>query len=170
MLPFDLRSKVLAPAINKAASKARTEMSRRIRAEYVLSAGRVNELLATTKASAAKPEAELRAKLRRGRRSLNVIEFLPASQRNLLARSRGKQLSFKIKKGAAKQIKGAFVGNQGRTVFIRTGKSRLPIKAVQTIDVGQMFNARRIRDAVVRKIGADLVIEVERAIRSGRFV
>ena len=49
-------------------------------------------------------------------------------------------------------IRGAFIGNKGRTVFIRTTDKRLPIQALQTIDVGQMFNQKRINARVVAAI------------------
>jgi len=62
------------------------------------------------------------------------------------------QLHFQIKRaGGKKMIKGAFIGNKGRTVFIREGRERLPIKALATIDVPQMFNARRI-NSIVRAV------------------
>ena len=49
-------------------------------------------------------------------------------------------------------IPGAFLINGGKTVMIREGKSRLPIKALQTIDVAQMFNTKRINAKVVQLI------------------
>ena len=62
------------------------------------------------------------------------------------------ELRFQIKRGGGKKmIKGAFIGNKGRTVFIREGKERTPIRALSTIDVPQMFNAQRI-NAPVRKV------------------
>ena len=51
-------------------------------------------------------------------------------------------------------------------VFIRTGDARTPIKALQTIDVPQMFNARKILTPVMEKIRRDLPIEVDRAIKA----
>jgi hypothetical protein len=72
----------------------------------------------------------------------------------------------KIKKaGPRKLIKGAFIGNKGRTVFERAGSGvgRLPIRAVETIDVQQMFNTRRLNAAVINKINQLLPIEFARA-------
>lgn len=52
-------------------------------------------------------------------------------------------MTFKIKRnGPRKLIPGAFLINDGKTVMIRVGKQRLPIKALQTINVAQMFNTR----------------------------
>lgn len=163
-----IRDKVLAPALNKVGAKAKTEMSRQIRKEYALGTADVDPLLVLKRANAAHLTVELRATHKR--KSFNVIRFLPVTLRNIQAQARGKQLRFMIRRGRRVQITGAFVGAQGRTVFMRVGRERLPIKAVQTIDVAQMFNARKVNDVVVRKIRQELPIEVERAIRSGRFV
>ena len=62
-------------------------------------------------------------------------------------------------------ITGSFIGNQGRTVFVRTGKDRLPIKAVNTIDVPQMFNTRRINQAVQRIMQERFATNFDRALR-----
>jgi hypothetical protein len=59
-------------------------------------------------------------------------------------------------------IKGAFIGNQGRTVFRRVGKERLPINAVQTIYVPQMFNTGRIKDVVVKLMREKFPVIFER--------
>lgn len=54
------------------------------------------------------------------------------------------QLRFKFKRrGGKTTITGAFIANHGRTVFVRTGKTRLPIKAVRTIGVPQMFSTKK---------------------------
>lgn len=146
-LQDDLASKVLARALNRTVEQARTQMSREIRAEFNLSAGYVRDRLKIKRAFAKVGQFSLSAELTGGdprRRSANVIAFG--------ARRSGKGVSVQIRRGARKVITGAFIGNKGRTVFKRVGKSRLPIEPVQTIDVGQMFNTRRINAAVLRAI------------------
>jgi hypothetical protein len=59
---------------------------------------------------------------------------------------------------------GAFIGNKGRTVFQRTGNTRLPIKPVQVIGVGQMFNFKPINARVKKKIEAEFATEMTRAV------
>jgi hypothetical protein len=117
--------------------------------------------------------ASLESTQRRGR-SLNLIRFVERSVSLAAARKRmaageggtyriGKaerrkqlELRFKIRKGGpSKVIPGAFIGNKGRTVFIRLGDERLPIKALQTIDIAQMFNAKRINERVVGKMRSE---------------
>lgn len=184
-LPSELRDKALAPALNKVSAKARSEMSRRIRDEFAIKAGDVNPLLAVTPASAktGRIVAVLSAfPRRRGRRSRNVMMFdarqapgkktkrvrvqvAPGAWRWLEVPVGG-GVTVKIRRDGGRQlIRGAFIGNKGRTVFVRTGAGRLPIRPVETIDVPQMFNTRRINAAVIRRIRDELPIEVDRAIR-----
>lgn len=141
-LQAGLASQVLARSLNRTIEQAKTEMSRQIRLEFNISAAYVRERLSIKRAFAAAGQFSLSAELRGGgkRRSANVIAFG--------ARESGNGVSVLIKRGQRKVIKGAFIGNKGRTVFARVGRERLPIKPVQTIDVAQMFNTRRINAAV----------------------
>lgn len=171
----DIRNKAAARALNRTVEQARTAMSREIRAEFNMTAGEVNQALKIRKAAPSTGAffltAELSSPTKRGR-SLNLIRFVERFTTLAQYRKRVKageggtqilrnggvvqkalQLRLKIKKrGQATTIKGAFIGNKGRTVFIREGDKRLPIKALQTIDVAQMFNTRRIRDAVLKHV------------------
>jgi hypothetical protein len=144
----DIANKALASALNKTAALAKTAMSREIRDEFVLPAAKVGAALRVNRARAVGGrfflEASLESPAKRGR-SLNLANFD--------ARQTAKGVSFKIKRGGArKTIPGAFLINGGKTVMIRVGKARLPIKALQTIDVAQMFNTKRINARVVRMI------------------
>lgn len=142
----DVAAKALARAVNRTLEQARTAMSREIRAEFNISRSKVDQSLvirrASPRAGVYAIEGRLESPTKRGR-SLNLINFD--------ARPTSKGVTVKIKKGGPRKlIKGAFIANQGRTVFIRTGKSRLPIEARQTIDVAKMFNTRRINARVVQ--------------------
>lgn len=144
----DVARKATASALNKTVTQAKTAMSREIRAEFVLPAAKVNQALRINRARATGGQFSLQASLespsKRGR-SLNLANFA--------AKQTSKGVSFKIKRtGARRLIPGAFLINGGKTVMIRTGKRRLPIKALQTIDVAQMFNTRRINAKVLRVI------------------
>jgi len=163
-LQRDIAGKAMASAINKSIALAKTQMTREIPAEFNVKAGYVRDRLRIRKASAGRGRvvlsAELSASNRRGR-GANIIAFVSALQ--AMSRAKGgaqKQLFVKIKRGGArKAVKGryghgGFVGNKGRTVFERTGDKRLPIRAVSTIDVAQMFNTRRINGKVIATINA----------------
>ena len=149
-LQDDIGKKALASALNKTVAQAKTAMGREIRAEFNMNATTVNQSLRIKRASAARGKFSLQAELssvaKRGR-SLNLARFS--------ARQTRKGVTFKVKRGGQRKlIPGAFLINGGKTVMIRTGKTRLPIKALQTIDVAQMFNTKRINAKVVQLINA----------------
>jgi hypothetical protein len=172
-LSSDLQRKVVPAALNKVAAKAKTEMTRQIAAEFNIQSSDVRSRLRVTRASRKLSDwyatLDPFASARRGR-SLNLIRFVEKSVTLAEARRRKKsgtanQLRFQIKKtGGKQQITGAFIANKGRTVFVRLGNERLPIKALSTIDVPQMFNTRRIASAVVSRIEREMRVEFDRAI------
>jgi len=149
-LSDDLAKVVLVRSINRVTEQARTQMARSITAEFAIASAKVKEKLQVSKASFKSGRyavsAELVSRTRDGRtRSLNVINFA--------ARQGKTGVSIKVKRsGGRKTLTHTFIGNKGRTVFERVGKQRLPIKPVQSIDVPQMFNTRRINAAVIRAI------------------
>ena len=151
-LQADIAAKATASALNKVVAQAKTAMSREIRAEFVMPAAKVNEALRINRARASQGrfsmEASLESPRKRGR-SLNLANFG--------ARQTKRGVTFKIKRNGGRQlIPGSFLINNGRTVMIREGKKRLPIKAKLTIGVGSMFNTRRINAKVVQMIEAKL--------------
>ena len=179
-LSSGMQAKVIGPAINKVAEKARAEIARAIPETYAVKPAEVRSSIRLSKARSGSLQAtiEVFGSARKVGRSLNLIHFLAAAQiagkavKVRGARANKKQLAalqnqlgFLIKRGGGlKTIPGAFVGNKGRTIFIRTGKARLPIAPVQVIGFSQMFSSNRIRDRILAKIKADLVIEVDRSI------
>ena len=154
----DIGDKALRSTVNKVAAISKTAMNKEIRSEFVMKAGEVGKELKVDRARAGRRARGIVAKLsaRPGKRSINLIRFLEKKVSFAQARRRRKEgslnvLRFKIKKsGGFKTIKGAFIGNKGRTVFQREGRGRLPIKAAQTIGVAQMFNTKKINRVVVR--------------------
>lgn len=172
-IPENIQKKVIPAALNKVVAKANTEMVRGITSEFNIKASEVRENLRVTKARSVGgnwvASLDPNVKARRGR-GFNLIRF--AEKKVSLAEGRRRKkagtqndLRFQIKKGSSgKVIKGAFLGNNGRTVFARIGKERLPIKALTTIDVPQMFNTKRISKRVIDRINAEMIIEFDRAI------
>lgn len=149
LLAAEVANKATARALNRTIELARTAMSREIRSEFVIDARYVRERLRIKRASFYGGVLELQAALEAQAkpRSANVIRFG--------ARQVAQGVSVKIRKsGGRKVIRGAFIGNKGRTVFRRVGKERLPIEPIRTIDVAQMFNAKRINARVIDTIKA----------------
>lgn len=155
-LHADIRNQALVRAMNRTVEPARPEMAREIAKEFRVTVSKAKDSLRINRASfkggQLRLEASLESPAKRGR-SLNLINFVSDASKAKAQGGAGKrmraQLKFKIKRaGPWKTINGAFIGNKGRTVFIREGKARLPIKALATIDIAQMFNAKRINDRV----------------------
>lgn len=165
----DVADKALRRALDRTIEQGRTEMTRQITGEYNIRAGKVREKLfvrrATFKGGRFEMEAVLTSRDSSGRRrAINLINFGGRQTRA--------GLTFKVKKsGARTLIRSGFIGNKGRTAFQRVGKARLPIKPLQTIDVPQMFNTKRINAKVVRKIRDvfPAIFEREAAFYTARF-
>ena len=173
-LPEKIGNRALVRALNVCAEAGRPAMARQVSQEFRLTVSQVRERLSVVRAYARgtlRFEARLQASNKARGRSMNLIAFTEKSVTMAAARKRMKageggthtlrngaqtrkalELRFQVKRGGGKKvITGAFIGNKGRTVFIREGKERTPIRALSTIDVPQMFNAQRI-NAPVRKV------------------
>jgi len=157
------KDKATARAINKATAMARTEMARAIRDEFMLTVSKARDKLQLRKAYAGKGKltisGELFSKDPSGRRrAINLASFG--------ARSTKRGLTVKIKRGGPRVLlRSGFMGNKGRTAFERVGAKRLPIKPLQTIDVPQMFNTRRINLRVRKRIEQELPELMRRELR-----
>jgi hypothetical protein len=149
-LQREVAEQAMVRAINGTLNQAKTRMVRAITAEFNIKASAVRESLrvrgASRKVGLYQVEGFLESPSKRGR-SRNLIHF-GAKQT-----ATGVQVQIK-RVGPKKIIRGAFIAKKdnkyGGVVFMRTGKSRLPIEAKQTIDVGQMFNTKRVNELVVR--------------------
>lgn len=167
-LPDDVGNKAMVRALNATISQGIPRMAQQISREFRIPSSKIKERLSIRKASARggvlRFEAVLEAKARGKARSLNLIGFVSGTTRP--KPWSGKQLKIQIKRGGGKKsITGAFIGNDGRTVFVRvpgkytsgrvnksgSSKHAQAIRALNTIDVPQMFNTKRI-NSVVRKV------------------
>lgn len=157
-LQRDVADQALRSAVNRTMAQGQTQMVRTIAGEFNLSQSKIREKLflrkAGFKAGRLGIEAVLESKTPGGRRrAINLINFS--------ARQTKAALTAKIRKSGGrtavqgKYKRGAFIGNQGRTVFERIPGTLMKdrhsekLRAVTTIDVPQMFNTRRINAPVV---------------------
>jgi hypothetical protein len=171
----EVGGRALASALNKVMAQGRTAMVKAITDEYAIKARDVRPQLSIQRARAA--GGALVAVLeafgkRRGHRSRNVMIFGAKqvqgrgqkrvrfkTDRGWITRTVlvGGGVSVKIKRSEGRKlIAGAFIGNQGRTVFIRVPGSARKIMPVETIDIPQMFNTRRLNQRVVDLIETKL--------------
>lgn len=184
-----LNGDVIQSSINKVAQSVRDEIGKSVTSAYNLGNKEVDDSMRLRKAGGNEMVATVSiwgSPSRRGR-AMNLIRFLQTQSTAGTLRRSGmfgtstrreermrdahalemakRQLEFLIKRGASlKQIKGAFIGNKGRTVFRRLGKDRYPIEGVSTIGVGQMFNSRAIRDRILSMAQAELQNEIQRKL------
>lgn len=180
---LEVGERALVRALNAATDQGKTRMAQQISREFRVSSSDVKSRLSVARARAKgayRFEARLEASNRGKGRSMNLIAFVEQMVTLAQARKRMKagegqakrgnkalELRFQIKRtGGKKVIPGAFIGNKGRTVFIRKGKSRLPIKALNTIDVPQMFNTQRINKVVVDVILERFEAQFRRELRA----
>jgi hypothetical protein len=189
----ELAPQVIQPALNKVVDKARAEATRAITAEYAVKAADVRNSVNIRRAGGGRLEVTLEvfgSPSRRGR-SMNLIRFLAVAQAAMKAvRVKGKkvtkadlaqigrQLGFLIRRdGGIKTIPGAFVGNKGRTVFIRVPGKQMAsrsgrltkhteaIAPLQVIGFSQMFSSRRILERVLKRIREEMPVEIDRAFK-----
>jgi hypothetical protein len=166
--------KAVVRALNTTVSQGLTAMARAISKEYRVTVAQAKERLdirrATAKGGGLRLEAALLATRRGKGRGMNLIHFVTRIPQRT---KRGKlaQLKLQIKRaGGAKTINGAFVATNrktgGRAVFIREGRARMPIKALTTIDIPQMFNTKRINGAIRTVMLERFDINFKRELRS----
>lgn len=190
MLEDAVGNKVMARALNTTVQQAKPRMASQISKEFRISVSDAKERLDVSKAfkkdGEFRMEASLSARNKAKGRSMNLIAFveraitLAERNRRVKAGEGGKhklrgggeitkalQLRFQIKRSGGKQmIKGAFIANNGRTVFIRKGKERTPIRSLSTIDIPNMFNTKRINEVVVKVMLERFQFNFERELRA----
>ena len=186
----EVGNKAMARALNATMQQAKPKMASQISKEFRVSVSeakaRIDITRATAKNGGVRLQAEMSARNKAKGRSMNLIAFVEKVVTFAQARKRMKageggvqtlrrggqvqkalQLRFQIKRTGVKQmIKGAFIGNKGRTVFIRKGKERMPIEGVSTIDIPQMFNTKRINSVVRETMLARFEANFDRELRA----
>lgn len=167
-LSDDIGNRAMVRAMNKTIDQGKTEMSRGISKEFRITVGEAKKRLDTVRASRNGREYRFQATLEAMKKvkgkGWNLRSFVTSFPRRLKKGGMG-QLKFQVKHaGGRKTIPGAFIGNDGRTVFIRQpgttmasrgkyagSKHAEQIVGLNTIDVPNMFNTKRINSAV-RKV------------------
>ena len=125
----DIYKKSLNKTLNDIGSKVKTQSTKAVRQRYNIKAKTVKDNM----------------QVKRSRYSdLSFALHIASGRRNIInfgARQVKKGVNVKVKKtSGVKLVKGAFIGNNGRTVFKRVKDKRLPIKAIKTLSIPQMFN------------------------------
>jgi len=134
----------LSRAINRAASNAKTNASKKAREQYNIKAKDINATIKITKAN----KGSLGAIVKSTGERIPLIKF-KVSPSNPKPKNPPKVLRVEVKKGGLKEIVGAFVSNvNGNKVFIRTSSARLPIQQLFGPAVPQMLGSNSIKEFV----------------------
>lgn len=168
---------VIARSLNRIGESTKTQAVREINREFMLKQAEIRERIVVQRAFAqGRLYVDVNVTSVRGKRSLNLIRFLEKKVSFSTARRRRKdgtinQLFVSIKRGSPLESLGkyAFIGNKGRTIFTRRQRDgstsgRLPIRPLQTIDVGQMFNTKRVGRKLLLNIREKFPVEFERQL------
>lgn len=180
----EVGDRAMVRALNASVSQGKPAMARQISNEFRVSIAQVKSRLlierARSKGGSVRFQATLMATRAGGLhgndwRGMNLINFVVGARPKRSKKGVVSQLRFQIKRtGGRKTIPGAFIATSRRTggtaVFVRQGKSRMPIETKTTIDIAQMFNTRRVNQVVraemIRRFAANFAREL-RAINKG---
>lgn len=140
-------------ALNRTATTARAVAAREISKETSLPVNEVRKRVPLIRAN----KATLTAQIKAEPYAPNLIRYgARETKQGVSAKAWGKR----------KIYRGTFIGNKGRTVFTRVGKSRLPIKAVFGPSVRREFIRDHTLSAIKRTVADRFPIEFNRAMRA----
>lgn len=186
-LPQKIQDKAITQTINEVIARTQTEMKRQITGEYNIKAGDVAKSLRVSKANSKSAVIQATLSALAGSRNgvRNVILFgakcVQGSGRVKYVRAKmkdgswrmvktreGQGVRVKIKKsGKSVFIEGAWIANNlaGTPVLFRDKNKNNQVRGFTTIDVPQMFNAKRINQQVIAFAKEQLIRSTERTLR-----
>ncbi len=157
----------ISRALNRAASNVNSNIKKEVRKEYNIKAGDINETLTKTKASKISLKAEVRSS-----GALIPLDKFKVSPKTVNPK-RKSQIKIGVKKDGLKIVMGAFVADiNGKKVFQRESKSRLPINRLFGPSVPQMLGNEEIKTEIERQgqetFNNRLEHEINRILEKGR--
>lgn len=158
-LPNEMKARtVLMRSINRSAASGKTIASKKVRQEYVLKAGTVNQATKIAKASTSSLEAKITWK----GPMVNLKNFR-INPKTRPKRKTKRQMVAEVKKGKKAAYKGAFIGPNGQ-VFRRTTKKRFPIKPVYGPSIPHLMGADQVREETQKRTLEVLIKRVDHEI------
>jgi len=182
-LPQKVQDRAIKDTINKVADRTNTAMKREITGEYTMKSGRVGEQLKVIKASnkGAVIQAILKATGSGKGRNIGSFKFsvvkgsgpykyvrakMKDGSWKMLKVRAGAGVKYQIKKnGAVHFLPGAWLATNGVAVLFRDQRQDYKVRGFTTIDVPEMFNAKRINQRVIEFAKQQLIIETERSLK-----
>jgi hypothetical protein len=146
----------LQRALQLAATKTRTRISKEVRVTYNIKAGAIGKNVALRRL----PEGRL---LLYTGPLIGLDKFGARGKNVKTAHGKRRGVTVQVKKTAARKlVKGGFVGGKGKVIFKRTGESRLPIKRLFGPAIAQMVANQAVIDDALLLTGEDMAVEFNR--------
>jgi hypothetical protein len=146
----------LQRALQLAATKTRTRISREVRLTYNVKAGSISKKVTIKRL----PGARLLAYVSP---ALGLDKFGARGKNVKTAHGKRRGVTVQVKKtGGRKLVKGGFTGGKGKVIFQRTGDSRLPIERLFGPAIAQMVSNPTVIEAALLLTGEDLAVEFNR--------
>lgn len=150
-LEREIAPKAAVSALNKVATSARAEAVRQIARETGIKQSEIRQHLVIRRATRNTLSAQISAKPW----SPNLIRYQARQTKQGVSAAPWRN---------RRVHKGTFIANQGRTVFAREGKARLPLKPIRGPSVPREFMRDVAMRAMRAKVAERFPIEFERAL------
>lgn len=152
--------RAMGSTIPRVAAKARTEVSKQIRATYTINASTIKD---TVSLNTRRSREDTVSVLSYRGGPLPIDRFSTSVRTIASGRGRRIAVSARVKKSGGRKVVGGGFPLRGRAgpTMQRKGEGRLPIERVFRLSVPQMIN-NDVRAAVERKIEIDANIELNR--------
>lgn len=141
---------VLSRAINRAATNARSNMSKKVREEYLVKASDVKETISMSKATTSNPSATVKSKGQR----IDLINFKLSPK--ILFKGQNNYSVQVHKSGGLKKVPGFAAASNKWGLFMRTGVRQYPIKRLMGPSVPQMIGHENVITWIEREAGTML--------------
>jgi hypothetical protein len=151
--------RALAPAINQALNKGRTEVKREIRKEYIIKAKDIPIRIS----GANRTRLGGSIIIEQGMLDLNKLRVTPMAP----VRRKGRHVFAQVRTGGGGVMPGAFVIAAGSYVgpFVRRGPANLPIRKLITISAAIMASQPTVGPAVNKAMGDTLDKRIDSQIK-----
>lgn len=147
--------KVLAPAINRALAKGKTTVKREIRKDYTIKTGDIPVQVGRATRASLKGVVVVNDKMQ------DLVKFKNTGGTQF--GTRRLPLRATVRKGGGGIIKSGF--RAIKQLFIREGKSRLPIKKLLTISAPIMASQPSVGPTVIKDMGDTLDKRIDHEIK-----
>jgi hypothetical protein len=157
-------NQVLSRAVNRAATNAKSNMSKKVREEYAIKASDIKNAVNITRATTSKPDATVKS----AGKKINLAKFRisPTAPRPNNPPKDGYKVQVKKSEGLKVVPRGFLVNSNGGLAFFqRTGSSRMPIKRLMGPAVPEMIGNKSVIEWVENEAQKMLNSRVEHELQ-----